>query len=214
MFYVPADTTYEQWEKSQKEFTNQENGDIIKSKKTRGLEPDMESIAEKHTAAGNRRTQFYTLSEDDIEIVKNEIKEIGANTDDFVFNSNVTCGTCFLASDGKVHIRGNIFPDEYSDHPRDRMSIRAVLAHEYYGHRPYRNQYIKEDNDTSPDALTRIMSHAWADEFRASYMAAKNAPNLSREDRMYLIQDALCRAEESGVTIKYNSFIRRILYED
>ncbi len=167
---------------------------------------------EKHAAAGNRRSPFYNLTDKDIETVKIEIKAIGANVDDFVFNSNCVRGTCFLASDGKIHIKGNIFPDENSAHPRDKLSVRAVLAHEYFGHRPYREQYLREDSDTSPDAINIIMSRAWADEFRASYMAAKNAPNLSQEDRAMLILDSLSRAEEAGVSIKYNDFIRRVLY--
>ena len=60
--------------------------------------------------------------------------------------------------------------------------------------------------------MNKIVSRAWADEFRASYMAAKTAPNLSDEDRYYLIMDALSRAEEAGVAIQYNYFIRRVLY--
>ena len=167
---------------------------------------------EKHTAAGSRKSPLYELTAEDIEYVKNEIEAIGADVSDFVFNSNVTRGTCFLASDGKVHIKGNIFPDESSTHPRDIMSVRAVLAHEYYGHRPYREQYLREDNDTSLDSINKIMSRAWADEFRASYMAAINAPNLSDDDRYLLIRDALSRAEEAGVSIKYNKYIRRFLY--
>ena len=43
-------------------------------------------------------------------------------------------------------------------------------------------------------------------------MAAKNAPNLSEVDRYNLIQDAITRAEEAGVSIKNNNFIRSILY--
>lgn len=92
------------------------------------------------------------------------------------------------------------------------MSVRAVLAHEYYGHRPYREQYIREDNDTSDGSINKIMARAWADEFRASYMAAKNAPNLSDDDRRLLILDSLSRANEAGISIKYNDFIRRVLY--
>lgn len=172
----------------------------------------MEVTEEKHTAAGSRRSPFYTLTQDDIEFIQEEIREICGDVNDFVFNSNVTRGTCFLAGDGKIHIKGNIFPDEYSNHPRDKMSVRAVLAHEYYGHRPYRLQYICEDNDTSPNAVEKVMAHAWADEFRASYMAAKNTPNLTHTDRELLVRDALSRAEDAGVSIKYNDFIRRILY--
>lgn len=187
--------------------------DIIIVEKLRGTENDMEVITgEKRTVAGNRKSPFYILDAEDISFVKKEISAINADFDCFVFNSDFTRGTCFLASDGKIHIKGNIFPDEYSDHPRDRLSVRAVLAHEYYGHRPYREQYLREDADTSPDSLNKIMSRMWSDEFRASYMAAKNAPNLTENDRRFLIQDALSRADEAGVVIKYNNFIRRILY--
>lgn len=172
----------------------------------------MKFFSETHTAAGNRRSPLYKLSEADVKLVQEEITAINANINDFVFNSDYTRGTCFLASDGKVHIKGNIFPDEYSEHPRDKMSVRAVLAHEYYGHIPYREQYIREDNDTSDESINKIMAQAWADEFRASYMAAKNAPNLSDDDRRLLILDSLSRAEEAGISIKYNDFIRRVLY--
>ena len=58
-------------------------------------------------------------------------------------------------------------------------AVRAGLAHEYYGHRPYRMQYIDEDSSTDLDSINKIMARAWADEFCASYMAAKNAPGLT-----------------------------------
>ncbi len=64
--------------------------------------------------------------------------------------------------------------------------------------------------DTSVFRFNR--GHSWNDEFRASYMAAKNAPNLSVMDRLYLILDAIERAKEAGVSILYNDFIRRCLY--
>jgi len=78
------------------------------------------------------------------------------------------------------------------------MSERAVLAHEYYGHYKY--------------APSKFEQGDWRDEFRASYMAAKNAPNLTDKDKQYLVLDALERANEAGVKIRYNDFIRRILY--
>ena len=95
-------------------------------------------------------------------------------------------------------MRGDVLPEPNSLHPRDLMSSRAVLAHEYYGHRAHRN--------------TRLIEGSWNDEFRASYIAAKNAPNLLAEDRRYFILDALERAREKGVSIKYNDFIREVLY--
>lgn len=166
-----------------------------------------------HLASGNRRSPFYVLSDDDIAAIKQEIAAIGADEKDFVFNSESVRGTCFLARDGKVHIKGNVFPDDHSDHPRDKLSVRAVLAHEYYGHRPNRQQYLIEDSVTSDEERSRLISLMWADEFRASYMAAKNAPGLTDEDRQYLIMDAIIRAQEAGVSIRYNDFMRRVLYD-
>ena len=78
------------------------------------------------------------------------------------------------------------------------MSERAVLAHEYYGHRTHRG--------------TTLEKGSWNDEFRASYTAAKICPNLTDEDRRYLILDAIERAKEAGINIRYNDFIRRVLY--
>ena len=78
------------------------------------------------------------------------------------------------------------------------MSERAVLAHEYYGHMAYDG--------------TDLLPGSWNDEFRASYMAAKNAPNLTDMDKYYLIQDAITRAQEVGVTIKLNDFMKGVLY--
>ena len=78
------------------------------------------------------------------------------------------------------------------------MSERAVLAHEYYGHRTNRDSFLKPG--------------AWNDEFRASYFAARDCPNLSDEDRRYLVLDAVERAKEAGVAINYNDFMRRVVY--
>ena len=58
----------------------------------------------------------------------------------------------------------------------------------------------------------RRRSASWNDEFRASYMAARNAEGLSFEDRYYRIQDAVDRAREAGVIIRNNRFMREVLY--
>jgi hypothetical protein len=132
---------------------------------------------------------------------KNWCKDIDAICADIsVFKFNQRSQTSYSDLDDTVFVRGDVLPDAASNHPRDLMSSRAVLAHEYYGHRPYRN------------AKKRLPAGSWNDEFRASYMAAKNAPGLSDDDRRYLVLDALERAKNVGVSITHNSFIRRVLY--
>jgi len=69
------------------------------------------------------------------------------------------------------------------------MSERAVLAHEYYGHRPYREQYLSLWEQGKRQVV-------WSDEFRASYMAAINAPGLTDVERRDLMLDAIERARE------------------
>jgi len=97
-----------------------------------------------------------------------------------------------------IFVRGDIFPDKNSRHPRDIMSVRSVIAHEYYGHRTFRG--------------TSARQGSWNDEFRASYTAAKIAPCLTDNDRRHLLLDAIERAKEAGVVIEYNHFIGRMIY--
>ena len=82
------------------------------------------------------------------------------------------------------------------------MSPRAVLAHEYYGHKYFDDIF----------GIKNPPQGSWNDEFRASYNAAIMAPNLTDEDRMYLMLDALERAKQAGVNIRITDVIRRILY--
>jgi len=147
-------------------------------------------------AGGLRKSPFDILSEEDINHIKDEIRAIGADESVFRFNEGRRTGYI----DGKdiINVNGDVFSDKNSTHPRDLMSERAVLAHEYYGHRGSKG--------------TSLPVNSWNDEFRASYQAAKNALNLSSEDKMHLIMDAIERAKEAGVSIRYNEFMRRCLY--
>jgi hypothetical protein len=147
-------------------------------------------------ANGLRRSPLRILTTAEIEHLKSEIMAIEADMTVFVFVDFAK--TNYSDTYDTVFVGANVFPDGNSLHPRDLMSERAVLAHEYYDHRTFRN--------------TVLPARSWNDEFRASYSAAKIAPNLTVDDRRYLMLDALERAREAGVTIKYNEFIRRILY--
>ena len=147
-------------------------------------------------ASGLRKNPFKVVNEKEIEHIKAEIKAIGADETVFVFNVGRQTG--YVDEIDFIRVRYDVFPDANSKHPRDLMSERAVLAHEYYGHRQYKG--------------TKLEHGSWNDEFRASYTAAKNAPNLSDEDRRYLVLDALERAKEADVAVVYNDFIRRSLH--
>lgn len=172
----------------------------IKNMQYRGLTSGANSgIIEsgRNMANGLRKSPFIPLSEEDKRHLLGEIEAINADPSVFIFRDGY--GSGYSDKRDVVFVSSNIFPsNDGSKHPRDLMSERAALAHEYYGHRAYRG--------------TKLPKGAWNDEFRASYMAAKNCPNLTDEDRRYLVLDAIERAKEAGVSIQHNDFIRRILY--
>ena len=173
--------------KHEKALANAVESGIIKANKTQ---------IQRNLPNGLRTPPYQVLTQSDIQMLLDEIKAIGADESIFKFNTGARTGYDDVLDE--IRVKGDILPDLSSNHPRDRMSPRAALAHEYYGHRANRG--------------TRLPKGSWNDEFRASYMAAKNCPNLTSTDRRYLILDALERAKEKGITIQNNTFIRRMLY--
>ena len=148
-------------------------------------------------ARGLRKSPHHLLTKQEIEMLKTDIIAIEADITKFMFNKGTHTGYSDILDE--ILVRGDVFPDDlYSSHPRDMLSARAVLAHEYYGHRAYKGTSLPEGS--------------WNDEFRASYMAAHSAPGLTEQDRMLLILDAMERAKEAGVTICWNNFMRRVVY--
>jgi len=141
-----------------------------------------------------------------------EIKRIQADESVFIFNDpdHIKESTCYNFGLDKVFVTRNVFPDvKYgSSHPRDTMSIGAVLAHEYYGHRPNRDEYLS-DWEKGPDYHTIPI---WEDECRASLMAAQTTPGLTGYDRRDLVLDAIYRAKEYGQLIEMNDFMREVVY--
>jgi len=147
-------------------------------------------------AGGLRKSPYHVLTENDIQRLQNEIKTINAQPDVFLFNIGPKTG--YNDETRYINIRGDVLPVKGSIHPRDLMSERAVLAHEYYGHYKF--------------APSRFEAGDWRDEFRASYIAAIKTPNLTNDDRRYLMLDAYERAKEGGCILEYNKKAREIIY--
>lgn len=151
---------------------------------------------QRNMANGQRRSPFYILNDDEISALSKEAESIGIPLKCLSFNTGNQTG--FIERTLIINIRGDVLPDTSSNKIRDLLSSKAVLAHEYYGH------YMSH-----PSAF-RIGD--WRDEFRASYNAAINTPNLTDEERRMLMLDAYDRAREAGVPVKYNKEARRLIY--
>lgn len=145
---------------------------------------------------GQRRSQFYELNDEEISEIKAAASSIGVPEE--VLRFNIGTSTAYVDDSQTINIRGNIYPDPEGITARDRLTPRAVLAHEYYGHYMARNTVLPPGD--------------WHDEFRASYRAAVNTPNLTASERRDLMRDAIDRASMAGVPIKITSTIRRVLY--
>lgn len=145
---------------------------------------------------GLRQPASHVLTEEEIARLKEEAVSIGIPLEKLIFNRGTQTG--FRDRDAMIYVRGDVLPDLRSVIARDRMSSRAVLAHEYYGHcGNHPSEYEPGD---------------WRDEFRASYDAAVHTPNLTDEERAQLMIDAYDRAKEAGEFIGYDETARRILY--
>ena len=147
---------------------------------------------------GLRQPASRTLTPEEIEQLKQEAVSIGVPVERLLFNQGTQTG--FRDRDAMIYVRGDVLPDLTSSIVRDKMSSRAVLAHEYYGHfKSHPSEYEPGD---------------WRDEFRASYNAAVHTPNLTDEERAHLMLDAYERAKEAGEFAGYDEQARRILYGD
>ena len=166
----------------------------------------------KNMANGMRNTSGTPLNEQEIEFVKSEIKRIHADANIFIFNDpdHFEDSTCYNFEDDRIYVTRNVFPDELyaSAHPRDTMSVGAVLALEYYGHRTYRQEYLS-DLEKGPTYHTTPM---WQDECRASFTAAQAAPGLTTFDKHDLVLYAVYKADELGQLIEMTEFMKAALY--
>lgn len=167
---------------------------------------------EREMSNGMRDISNKPLNEKEIEYIKEQFKSINGDENILIFNPTDDCakGTCYDYHKDVIYVKRNIFPDyKYgSTHPRDLMSVTAVLAHEYYGHRKYRQEYL-DDYVAGQEYKT---TPYWKDECRASITAAEITPNLTYEDRKYLILDAFKRAEENGQVIEMDDKMIEMVY--
>lgn len=155
-----------------------------------------DTLDDRSLAMGYRKPASHILTEEEIADIKADAAALDIPSSILCFNAGRHTG--FVDDLEMINICGDILPDSDSAIARDRMSQRAVLAHEYYGH--YKNHPSEYDIGD------------WKDEFRASYDAAVNAPNLTEEDRALLMIDAYDRAREAGEMLEYDEIARRIIY--
>lgn len=202
---ILGDKAFEAWEQreitSLDEFVGERQsekwGVTLYRRSLKEIQINRESIREvgEREMLGLRAPAYNRITREQRRFIQQEFLAIGGNNlRQLKFNKGAFTG--YRDSDGSILVRGNVYPMEGSAHPRSRMSVRAALAHEL-GHHNYQGTTLEEN---SPQ-----------DEFRASYWAAVNVPNLSAEERADLMYEALLQAEAMNRKIKPTWLMRKIL---
>lgn len=160
---------------------------------------------ERLMALGMRRSASIPLSNSDKESILKAINEIEADINVFKFRDYSP--TAYNPNAKKVYVSSQVFPsDDNSRNITDRLSVKCVLAHEYYGH------YQTDLNSNGQRFIAKGKLIKWADEFHASYSAAKNTPNLTDEERGNLMLHAKQIAENAGIIINMNNTMKEYIY--
>ena len=171
---------------------------------------------EKNMSQGMRDMSKTPLTESEIDFVKKQAATIKIPADILIFNDpgHIESGTAYDFTKDKIYVTRNVFPDTkyFSTHPRDILSVRAVLAHEYYGHRPNREEYLTDRKNSPDPEHPMYTTPLWEDECRASINAAKTTPGLTQKERSDLLMDAIYRAKENYQLIEIDDSMKEIMY--
>ena len=122
------------------------------------------------------------------------IDAYGEDYDKLIFNEHrITAYHGDFEDDDFISIVGEIYPDTHSTHPTDLLTIRAVLAHEWYGHRANKSTHLPPGH--------------WMDEYRASLLASRDTPGLEEFERIQLMADAKTKALYAGFKVDPDTFM-------
>ena len=144
-----------------------------------------------HNFSMGLRRASRSISDEEVEFIYQEINRINANLSVFSIDKTGRAKTAYREVSDTIVVGSNVFPDlENPSNMTDKLSVACVLAHEYYGHRSLRDEYLKEETDTTNTAL---------DEFKASFLAYKNTPNLTDEEREMLLYQAYETAKSGNL---------------
>lgn len=156
IYFVPADTTYEQWEKSQNEFTNQENGDIILARREKniGVFSACELPLQKRTVL--QVAKKYNVSLDGLRIkVQRDISALNTGF----------CGVTAREDIGRI----DFLPDSFKN---EESMLRTIIHEKKHVEqlRKYGVSYVEEHLDAMEEE-----AYSWEDALYDELMNSKTS---------------------------------------
>ena len=153
------------------------------------------------SAGGKRQKVDRKLTSLEKDYIESEIRAIKA--DRFKYRFDYGDRTGYFEDHDIVSICLDVFPDYNSWSHGDLISVRAVLAHEFWGHR-----YIGVEHPQYAG-----YPGSAEDESLASSTASRTSPGLRKLDKEQLVRDAVFRLKKHGLDTKVG-FIDKIRFYD
>jgi hypothetical protein len=136
---------------------------------------------------GGRRNE-KPLTEEQKEHAKSYAISLGMPDTRIVFVDNNLTG--YGTNYDILRIGTDVLPlDKRSENPNDNISLKGTIAHEVIGHREAQLKGLTQD-----DGLL--------EEVQASIRAARFAPDLSGQERMDLLRDAINRLRSDNIKLR------------
>ena len=138
------------------------------------------------------------LSEEEIAFLKEQIIAIGADLERFRFNER--SGVCFVDHEALIYVNKEILSLPGKQPPAYDLSIRGILAHEYWGHLANHPSPFEPDSDED---------ESWADD-----SAARKSKGLSDKDRAILFRRSLAYMQRARHNNNIDANVFRIRIDD
>lgn len=170
-------------------------GEMVRALYIEGILPGLRTLSENK------------LSEEEMSEVIKAAESLDIPKTVLVFNDEQTImgvdGTGYRRDEDMIYITRDIFPDKSKQplHARDLLSVRCMLAIEYYG----RRKFCKK----APQ-----VTMTWKDEVAIIVDTARFAPSLTDYERSIAYQYAGTVADEHGYALIRDAYGNSLFYDD
>jgi hypothetical protein len=154
-----------------------------------GALPEVESSIARQVSTGGLRNEIPLTKTQKTEALE-YAKKLGIAKEDIVFTENMNTSYKLLFGKERMYIGTDVLPATRQGlKANSRVSMKGAIAHELEGHRV-------------AELAGKTNTSELLEEVQASIRAARFAPDLTNQERVTLIRDALERLQKAGLKIK------------
>jgi hypothetical protein len=161
----------------------------VNTLKSLGALPEVETSIARKVSTGGLRNETPLTKAQKMEALE-YAKKLGIAKEDVVFTENMNTSYKLLFGKERMYIGTDVLPATKKGlKANSRVSMKGAIAHELEGHRV-------------AELAGKTNTSELLEEVQASIRAARFAPDLTSQERVTLIRDALERLQKAGLKIK------------